>query len=355
MKRPVKEAIVATTFIIWSVLPAHGQSIAPQLGTICVQEGYQQEPVTAKVNLPIVPASKASYSSDEIQLVEIDPNSDIWTTDPYPPEPGFSHLEAIAYGSPGGNPSLIQFPALPVEGAVTIPVFLVDWSDFDPTTDLSNDNNPNSVFPSYVKMTSKELDQHLNGAFGLGDYYRTISGGKLDITFRVHPWIESDSSTYIGHRASYLEASSPSNTIALDVLRSAVVDLQVDLTEFDADSNRILDGFAVVYEGHAGRPSGTNMSRTGRDIANLSPVSEGLRNVADLVSSADANHGLFETQEILFSRYVNMPEQNKRGEFTSIGIWAHEFAHLLLGVPDYYLGPHDLGDYALRARQETSE
>ena len=74
-----------------------------------------------------------------------------------------------------------------------------------------------------------------------------------------------------------------------------------------------------------------------------------MRNVADLIPSTDANYRIFATQEILFSRYLNIPEQNKRGEFTSLGIWAHELAHLVLGVPDYYQGPHDLGDYALSA------
>jgi M6 family metalloprotease-like protein len=288
----------------------------------------------------------------------------VWTIDPF--QPGFALLEPqahITYGQDQTSAGLAYFPELPVRGSLVLPVFLVDWSDFNPATDPSNHDNSNSVFRSYVKKTSAELEQYLNATNGLAGYFNEVSGGQLQVRFRVFPWLESSRSVYLQDKEpAYYTTNSAGRWVAdptrlaKDVLRAAVVDLGLDLTEFDADQNRVLDGFVIVYEGWAGKLAGTNLAWTNPGYYAGPPPMPGLDNVATLVSIDDPNYARFQTQGILFSRYCNLPEQcapdgpDAPGQFNALSTWAHEIGHLLLGYRDYYQSPADLGYYALSAR-----
>ena len=137
-----------------------------------------------------------------VTLVQMYPGSTLWTMQPY--TPGLSVLEQYSgmgvYGDDGfgTNPDgVATLPSLPVTGTVTVPVFLVDWGDFDPVVDPSNPGNPQSVFgPGYVQKTPAEIAAYLNGPEGPAGYYRESSGGLLDLSFAVHGWIRGDSSEY---------------------------------------------------------------------------------------------------------------------------------------------------------------
>jgi M6 family metalloprotease-like protein len=292
-----------------------------------------------------------------------------WTIEPF--QPGLSLLEPnspVVYGGDYLGQGIAQFPNLPVRGSATIPVFLVDWNDFDPATDVSNKNNPLSVCPGYVKKSPAELEHYLNDANGPAAYFREVSGGQLDLHFRVFPWIASSKSTYLADKepAYYYWYTYPDGSglwvadttrLAQDSLRSAVVDLGVDLTQFDADGNLVMDGFVIVYEGGPGKVSGTNLSWTQTTYWPGPPFWVALDNVAALVAADDPHYAQFQSQEILFSRYCNIPEQlvyqgeDASGEFTPVAVWVHELGHLLLGYQDYYLSPTDLGSYALSAHE----
>ncbi len=303
--------------------------------------------------------SQPEKGESTVSIVRVSDN-DSWTIDPF--IPGYSLLEqhsSITYGLDQDNDGIANFPTLPIRGSVTIPVFLVDWSDFDPATDESNHNNPKSVYHGYQKKEPDELSAFLNGPLGPAGYFREVSGGQLKITFDVFPWMVSDNMAYLRDKEpNYYFYDSQSGDwsvkkreYAMDVLRSAVADLGVDLAKYDADNNAVLDGFVIVYEGQAGKLAGVNMSWT---HYSYNPKTERpyLHNVASLVDPTDPNFETFAAQPILFSRYNNISEQwgpNDPGKFTHVGTWVHEIGHLLFGYRDYYHRPNDLGDYAFSA------
>ena len=297
--------------------------------------------------------------SSPVSIVQLSGN-DTWTIEPF--IQGFSLLEQntfATYGFDYDNDGVANFPTLPVKGSVTIPVFLVDWSDFNPETDKSNHNNPDSVYHGYKKKSPEELSTFLNGSRGPAGYFREVSGGQLKITFDVFPWMVSDNMTYLRDKepnyyffdSQLGDWCADKSLHAKDVLRSAVTDFGVDLTSYDADNNKVLDGFVIVYEGKSGKLAGSNMSWT-NNTYNSKFQGPNLDNVATLVDSTDPNFRAFESQHILFSRYNNIPEQwgeDDPGKLTHAGTWAHEIGHLLLGYRDYYHNPGDLGDYAFSA------
>ena len=315
------------------------------------------------VFLGVLTAPVNTGRAAEPQLVHL--GGDNWTITPF--TPGFSLLEAsapVTYGSDYPGDGLADFPTHSVTGRVTLPVFLIDWSDFDPVTDESNHENPASTFPGYARKSREEISNYLNSASnGVAAYFRTTSGGQLDITFDVFDWMASDTATYLGnkeptyyyYRADIKRWLIDPSAHARDILRSAVVDLGVDLTRYDADGNRVLDGFVIVYEGRAGKLAGTNLGWT-NPFWYDDPMTPGLDNVATLVATNDPHYTAFTNQAILFRRYVNMPEQyasngpSNPGDLSTVSTWAHEIGHLLLGYRDYYLSPGDLGYYALSAR-----
>jgi M6 family metalloprotease-like protein len=299
------------------------------------------------------------FSSAKAQEVELQHFAGFqWTISPF--KSGFSLLEptsVLTYGSYYPDGGYASFPELPVKGVVTIPVFLVDWSDFNPQTDESNHSNPNSTLPGYQQKTPADLDAFLNNPQGLSGYFDEVSGGELQVHFEVHPWMVSDDMTYLQDKEPsyyYQNFSGAWNrsqtTLAEDVLRSAIADMGIDLTNYDADNNKVLDGFVIVYEGRAGALSGTNLSSIeGYWNSGPSPFIT-MRNAAELVPTSDPNYALFSTQQILYNRYNNIPEQSgATHQFTVLGTWAHELGHLLLGYRDYYHAPTSLGKYALSA------
>lgn len=285
-----------------------------------------------------------------------------WLAEPY--KPGFSALEHPSDNTYGYlSQDIAHFPENPVVGSLRIPVFLVDWSDFNPARDESNHNNPNSIAKGYIKQSPESISHFLNfDPYGPSAYYFLVSGGQLNIQFDVYGWMSSHEMTYLKDKEPnyYYQINRPDGArvwygdrkkLMLDVIRSAVVDLKIDLTQYDADHNRIMDGMVLVYEGMAGHLSGTNLSAFMSSSAGYST------NVGDLVDEDDPNYPLFKKQQILFNRYNNIPEFlafNAQDPLwrrsLKMKTWNHEIGHLLLGYRDYYRFETDLGFYALSAK-----
>ncbi len=242
-----------------------------------------------------------------------------------------------------------------LDRTIRIPVLLIEWEDFDPVTDLSNENNPSSTFPSYVPGSPAGLASYLNSTSGAGQYFQDVSGGKSQILFEVFGWIRSgDPGTYLEPRASYLSTNSAGQYICdrrkihLDALRDAIAHFGLDTTNYDADQNGVMDGSVLVYEGHGGLCSGGNLSYHAGAVILTDPPQMTFKNIKDLVPSTDPNYPLFSGQDLFYEYHNNMPERSSTtGGYYNTATWAHELGHLFLAFPDYYNSRFNLGPWGL--------
>jgi M6 family metalloprotease-like protein len=298
-------------------------------------------------NTPLWAIEKVAQTSDpeEIQIV---PRHSGWIPEPF--RHGYGVMERqygiSTYDRGNSEVSGSRFPIDRIAGTVRIPVFLVDWSDFNPTTDPSNKDNPRSVFPDYQQHSAEEIEAHLNSDTGAAGYFKAASGGQLILHFDVFPWISSNESDYlkdkepayyhyVEEREGWIASKKP---MARDVLRAAVAEKGFDPREYDADQNKVIDGMIIAYEGKAGALSGKNMS-------SLAPLNGTMAYFKKLFPEDDPNAKLTEEMDILFHRYINQPENTLMELRTTV----HEVGHMLLGYTDYYhFG--ELGEYALSAR-----
>jgi M6 family metalloprotease-like protein len=239
-----------------------------------------------------------------------------------------------------------RFPIDRVAGIVRIPVFLADWSDFNPVTDLSNKNNPRSKHPNYKRHSVEQIQAQLNGDKGPAGYYKAASGGQFTVTFDVFPWISSNTSKYLRDKepAYYKYVEKRKQWVAskkpyvLDVLRAAVTEKGFNPRRYDADENKILDGAIVAYEGTAGKLAGKN-------VLYLGPSMGSLGHFKGLFDETDPNFEKAKNIDILFHRSINVPE----GSLMGLRTMTHELGHLFLGYKDYYRRG-DMGTYAMSAR-----
>jgi M6 family metalloprotease-like protein len=279
-----------------------------------------------------------------------------WTLEPF--RHGYSVLEReygySTYDSVGFDVKTSRFPIDAIKGKVRIPVFLVDWSDFNPVTDRSNkDSSRSKGHRDYKQHTPEEIQAYMNSDTGPAGYFKAASGGQLTVEFVVYPWISSAKSNYLKDKEPnyyrYEEKRDQwiayKKDMAMDVLRAMVAEQGFNPHDYDADGNKAIDGFIIAYEGGAGELSGKNMS-------SLAPITGSMGNFKDLVPQEDPNYKTFQEMDILFGRYINMPETS----MVQLRTLAHETGHMLLGYKDYYYpGANgericDLGEYATSAR-----
>ncbi len=268
---------------------------------------------------------------------------------------------AVTYGMlpAGGHPF---FPSCKhVVGAIRLPLFMVDWHDFDPSIDQSNPNNPGSIHPNYERSTPAELSLLLNGEYGLAAYFYDVSGGHVSIDFDVFGWLCSgDDGVYLDARASYLSQIGDNwwtcdrDELFLDTLRDMIAFHDLILSNYDADANGVLDGAAFVSEGPPGLCSGSNMSWLSESFwPNQEPPGIAYQTGSDLVPNSDLNTERFIDQHTYLQFYVNLPERFPPGDLpVHLAIWAHEIGHLLFGFPDYYHARFNLDGYGLSGHQK---
>ena len=271
------------------------------------------------------------------------------------PEPGAS----VVYDNLDQNGKLILPKCAYAVGNVRIPVFMVNWADFNPQTSLSNENNPQSTLRAgYVRSTPQELGSYLQT--NLTDYWRNVTGGKLNLSFDTYGWIDSSApGAYLKSRKSYLYNSNPAasqpywycdrNAMFRDVVKDAATWHGLDLNQYDVDGNGMVDGAMLVYAGGAGLCNGTNLSWLN---AQYTPNPAGFNwqsALPDLFDAADPNRAQFANHNQILHLYNNVPERDSLApnQFTRIGTWAHELGHMLWGFPDLYLNRFNISVWAL--------
>ena len=184
-----------------------------------------------------------------------------------------------------------------------LPVLLVGFSN--------NDSNSEVV-------SKEEFQEHLFGnniSGSLTDYYNEISYGKFNLTGNVYGWYES----------SFTEEMAVENTsgFIIDILDQANAD--INFSEYDNDNDGVVDGLMIVFPGLGADEDGADSGHIWPHMSTLWQDDTPYSGVYDGVS---------------FSKYAVCPEQRKIGssqsrEIRPIGVFAHEFGHVL-GLPDLY-------------------
>ena len=177
-------------------------------------------------------------------------------------------------------------------------------------------------FPDEVaKFSAQDVDDMFFGAGGFAEFYEEQSNGILQITGDVVGWYTaSQEMGYYGDNYEY-------RVEALIKEAADLADDDVDYSQYDADSDGIVDGFFVVHAGEPDENGGGNGPEIWSHYFSISGKS------LDGVSIID---------------YETVSEESP------LGIVAHEFGHYL-GLPDFYDTYYDdgttkgVGDWSLMA------
>ena len=154
----------------------------------------------------------------------------------------------------------------------------------------------------------------------LRDYYRDVSYGELDIITVDLPssvgWVTApqDYDYYVNDENGINPESYPNNAQKLVEDLVAIVDPQVDFSEYDNDNNGFVDVLMVVHAGPGAEKTGAN---------------------SDIWSHKWEIYPRMTSDGVYVSSYTMQPEYiNQAGDMT-IGVYAHELGHVL-GLPDLY-------------------
>jgi len=278
----------------------------------------------------------------------------------------------VIYGNTRDSNNTIVFRQCEVtqrDKVIKIPVFMVDWADYNPATDLSNPNNPDGQpIEGYQPRTAEEVSQFLNHSDkSVAKYFRDISGGRIQLEFVVFGWLRSsDEGAALKNRQQYITLNDFDNRYYCDqgqVFKDALTDAYLKHgflpEDFDINTNNrehselLLNGAVLLYEGGPGLCSGTNLSMV-EGLGHFEPgvIAEQAAlypfSLQNLANDAAPQTTVFNDIATNLRVYNNLPESSiaQSGMYS----WTHELGHLLLGFSDYYYDKYNMGYYMLSAQ-----
>src|SRR5262245_31112706 len=147
---------------------------------------------------------------------------------------------SVARPDPAGGPALVSVPTRPVTGRLRIIVLLVDFSD-NPGTRPA-DEFRDLLFSDRIFPTGS-----------LRDYYREVSGGRVDVDGSVHGWLRLPEryEFYTNNESGMKAASSPRNAqrMAEHAVDRAVTAGVAFPAELDALGEGSVTGLFIVHAG----------------------------------------------------------------------------------------------------------
>lgn len=227
------------------------------------------------------------------------------------PESDLSHREFLLHKKMDiDSPTVIS--NLNVQGTKKILVILIKAKDQNPSYDTTYFQN--LLFSSGTYSTGSFVD-----------YFSEVSTGKLNITGSVVGWYTaSQDYSYYTNGESGLGGffTWPRNAVklageAVDAAYSA----GVDFSQFDNDKNGEIDGVLIVHPGPGAEslPGALEPNNIWSHKWSLTSGGDSARTYSD----------------ITINEYAMTPEKNGEGNLIEIGVFCHEFGHLL-GLPDLY-------------------
>ncbi|MCE5249792.1 M6 family metalloprotease domain-containing protein [bacterium] len=209
------------------------------------------------------------------------------------------------------------YQPLPVENMI-VPVLMGKFSD------------NSTVF------NADDIDAVLWGSNPTGsltDYFKEVSYNQFVISGDVHGWYSLDysQSYYVGENYG-LSSNFPNNSAGFVYDLAAKADPSVDFSQYDndgpdgipnsGDDDGYVDAVTAVHSGKG--------SECYEENNNLWSCKGSLGSHAYITNDSSANGG-----KIKINTYVVCPELNCNEEIVRIGVFAHEFGHVL-GLPDLY-------------------
>jgi immune inhibitor A len=206
-------------------------------------------------------------------------------------------------------PSLVQRPEpirQPTDEPRRVLVLLVDFSDHPHTHERAG------------------FDQLLfgRGTRSMRDYYLEVSYGRLTVEGEVAGWYRLDKaySYYLGDSFGVF-GQYPHNSQGLVADLVAKADADVDFSRY-AGPDRLVDGLLIVHAG-----PGAEETHSSQDIwSHKWQLSDGVFGSPGVVATGDG---------VNVDVYSVQPERFSNGSLVSIGVFCHEYGHIL-GMPDLY-------------------
>lgn len=264
------------------------------------------------------------------------------------------------YDSFDENGIFLTYKCPVVKGIVHIPVLLADFPDYDPATDPANENvavrDPNNFLgkpiPTYVQSTRDQIDAYLNGPLGIGQYYKDVTGGQVEMHFDVFDWVA------IKPRIEYTGKEAPPNRRCLfrqrmffDAVKANYINnpqfkINLQSGKYDSDRNLVMDGAVLLYEGQMTDCPPVEMQFGGQIpqppdfIFTPKVFRQEIPEIPDIPGSVQF--------------WTNIPEiqydpSSTRIDLRQRGTWVHEMGHVMLGYLDYYFRHFNMGHWGLSA------
>jgi len=178
-----------------------------------------------------------------------------------------------------------------------------------------------------------------SGVSSMRDYYLQASLGALALQGQVAGWYRAEQSYayYLGDSFGiYGEFPRNSQGLASALVRAA--DPEVDFSRYDSDRDGVVDGLLIVHAGPGAEETGNT-----RDIWS---------HKWQLSDPTFGSPGPVQTQDgVTVDAFSIQPERFQDGGLISVGVFCHEFGHLL-GLPDLYdidYSTNGLGGFCLMA------
>jgi len=238
-----------------------------------------------------------------------------------PPMPG-RDARAAGHRWPGAvnRPEPVR---LTVDQSGDILVLLVDFSD----------NAQSHASPEFERLL------FASGSSSMRDYYLEASFGSLTIEGQIAGWYRADQpySYYLGDSFG-IYGDFPHNSQGLVTALVRAADPDVDFSRFDYDHDGVVDDLLVVHAGPGAEETGDP-----RDVWS---------HKWQLSDPVFGSPGPVQTQDgVTVDAFSVEPERFAHGSLMSIGVFCHEFGHLL-GMPDLYdtdYSTYGLGYFCLMA------
>jgi M6 family metalloprotease-like protein len=188
-----------------------------------------------------------------------------------------------------------------VSGSFKLLVILANFSDTQTTYTQEDFNNLLN-------------QQNYNGTGSFREYYLENSKGAFDVVSTVTAWVS------LPKTHDYYGPESKWGEFAYQAIKAAY-NSGIDMSQFDNDGDGVIDGVAICHQGN-GQESTDDESDIWSHASSLS--SAGYSASALTFGTVKADY------------YFTQPELNVNGSaFTTIGVFCHEFGHVI-GALDYY-------------------